>query len=98
MLYDHLKRHGASRYLDYGPYWPALKDIFLAQGLLTGSKHPDREVAQSYCGKTAEETIVMAEMFRDFYRGHYFIGTNTFQLDGESEEPWRLYDADMEVA
>ena len=96
-LREHLTRHGLARYLDFGPYWPALKDIFIAQGLWNGAPCADRDVAKAYCGETPEETIVMAEMFRDFYCGHYFIGTSTFVLDGNSGEEWRLYDPEVEA-
>lgn len=67
VLYNFLERYGFRCYVAYGPYWPALKDIFLKQGLLTGTPYSDRDMAAEYCGATDEETIVMAEMFRDGY-------------------------------
>lgn len=86
VLYKFLERYGFRCYVAYGPYWPALKDIFLKQGLLTGTPYSDRDMAASYCGATDEETIVMAEMFRDGYLS-FRDGDGTYCYDGNS---WSL--------
>lgn len=83
------------RYRDYGPYWPALKSIMIKYDAIHGDNHwPD--VASVYCGDSDEETVVMAEEFRSFYLSQYFLYSNQFELDGDSNEEWVCYDPDME--
>ena len=97
-LYQFLERYGFRCYVAYGPYWPALKDIFLKQGLLTGTPYSDRGMAASCCGATDEETIVMAEMFRDGYlsfrncEGTYCYDENSGSLNlyGQLAEDYYL--------
>lgn len=93
-----LRKNGYKHYRAFGMYWPAVKDIFIAQGLLPAecTPYPDRAVAKAYRGKTDEDTLVMAEMFKDYYFSHYFVGTNTFLLDVDDEEEWTLFDPEME--
>lgn len=83
------------RYRDYGPYWPALKAALNGAGLNYGA-NDDPLIRDSYCGETIEQTLVMADEFRSFYLETYFLGTNQFVLDAESDEVWTLFDPDME--
>lgn len=83
------------RYLDYGPYWPALKQLLHSKGYDYGAQS-DPLVAVEYRGETPEETLIMADEFRTQYLATQFIYTNRFMLDADSGEFWTLYDADME--
>lgn len=83
------------RYLDYGPYWPALKEAMNAVGYNLGSQS-DPLVKKEYCGETDVETLIMADEFRTEYLKTQMIYTNQFMLDGETGEFWTLYDSDME--
>lgn len=105
VLYNFLERYGFICYHAFGPYWPALKDIFIKQGLLTGTPSGDRDMAAAYCGATDEETIVMAEMFRDEYLNQYTPGDSAnsgcetlFFLGRQDrqDERWGLFDPEME--
>lgn len=104
VLYKFLERYGFKCYHAFGPYWPALKDIFIKQGLLTGTPSGDRDMAAAYCGATDEETIVMAEMFRDEYLDKYTPDCNQnfdkmlfyFDKDKRQDKRWGLFDAEME--
>ena len=104
-LYEFLERYGLICYRAFGPYWPALKDIFIKQGLWTGTPSGDRDMAAAYCGATDEETIVMAEMFRDEYLCKYTPGGRAnvdseklFFLDGKKRQAtgWEVFDPEME--
>lgn len=89
------------RYRDYGPYWWALKKLFIANQLTSGNI-VDEDIAKEYCGSTPGETIVMAEEFREDYLGKFFVYTNKFDLgpanldDDEAAMEWILHDPDME--
>ena len=84
------------RYRDYGPYWPALKDVLRQSGRDYGAGD-DPLVRDFYRGDTTEQTIVMADEFRTLYLATQAVGTNQFVLDGEAGEAWELFDADMEA-
>lgn len=85
-------------YLAYGPYWWALKQILNANGANIGSMM-DSGIAKEYRGETDEETIMMAEKFREDYYQQFFDGNNQFDLDPEDDEaPWILRDPDCEVS
>ena len=49
-----------------------------------------------YKGNTPIETLVMAEMFRDYYLKTFVIYSNQFVLDSESGEFSEIIDSDME--
>lgn len=87
-------REDPKRYVDYGPYWWALKDVLARHGGFP-AEHYERTLMGEYCGQTDEETIVVAEEFRRDYLDHFFVYTDEFVLDGETNEVWRLYDPDM---
>ena len=85
------------RYRDYGPWWPALKQIMNAAGYNLGDQ-TDPLIAKEYCGETDVETLIAADEFRTEYLRTQMIYANKFMLDGESGEFWTLYDQDMESA
>lgn len=56
----------------------------------------DEAVAAVYCGKTEEETLVLADDFKDrIYEENYPAGERTFTLDAEADD-YRLWDPDYE--
>ena len=61
-------------------------------------KVDDKEVRLAYTGTTDEETIVMAEEFRNDCLGNMKLYTDRFMLDEESGRWWRLRDPDMAAA
>ena len=83
------------RYRDYGPYWPALKQIMNSAGYNLGDQ-ADPLIAKDYRGESDVETLIAADEFRTEYLRTQMIYTNKFMLDGESGEFWTLYDQDME--
>lgn len=85
------------RYRDYGPWWPALKQIMNSAGYNLGSQ-TDPLIAKEYKGDTDVETLIAADEFRTEYLRTQMIYTNKFMLDGDSGELWTLYDQDMEGA
>ncbi len=87
----------ARRYRDYGPYWPALKEVMNANGYNLGSQS-DPLVRRAYRGETDEETLIMADEFRTAYLKSNIVYANQFMLDAGSGEFWTLYDSDMEFS
>jgi hypothetical protein len=86
----------ARRYRDYGPYWPALKEVMNANGYNLGSQS-DPLISRAYRGETDEETLIMADEFRAMYLKSNIVYANQFMLDAGSGEFWTLYDSDMET-
>ena len=86
----------ARRYRDYGPYWPALKEVMNANGYNLGSQS-DPLISRAYRGETDEETLIMADEFRAMYLKSNIVYANQFMLDAGSGEFWALYDSDMET-
>ncbi len=86
----------ARRYRDYGPYWPALKEVMNANGYNLGSQS-DPLISRAYRGETDEETLIMADEFRTMYLKSNIVYANQFMLDSGSGEFWTLYDSDMET-
>ena len=84
------------RYRDYGPWWPALKDILNRNGYALGEQS-DPLIASQYRFDEDVETLIAADEFRSHYLKTQFIYSNQFSLD-ESGTFWTLYDADMEHA
>lgn len=87
----------ARRYRDYGPYWPALKEVMNANGYNLGSQS-DPLVSRAYRGETDEETLIMADEFSTAYLKSNIVYANQFMLDAGSGEFWTLYDSDMEFS
>ena len=88
--------HGKARYTDYGPYWFALKGVLNRQGKDLGD-YTDDEIVRAYAGKDDFETVVAADMFRDFNLASNPVRTVNYALDGYTGEEWALFDPDMEL-
>ena len=83
-------------YLEYGPYWWALKRVMQRCGYFVGKNDDDPVLAEEYCGDSDVETMVMADTFADYYISHFFVGTRDFVLNSETGQVWTLMDTDME--
>ena len=81
------------RYLDYGPYWWALKDVLTRAGYDYGNEG-DPVLVQAYRGTSDMQTMVMADQFRTEFLEENQVGTCKFRLDAEGGE-YILFDADM---
>lgn len=84
-----------ARYLDYGPYWWALKDALRDAGADFGGRD-DAMVREAYSGLTDTHTIVMADLFREMYLVTWAVGTKQFILNADSGETYTLEDEDMD--
>lgn len=84
------------RYRDYGPWWPALKEVMNRNGYSLGSQS-DPIIARSYRFDEDVETLIAADEFRTAYLKQNMIYTNQFLLDADSPDFWTLYDEDMEL-
>ncbi len=80
-------------YVEFGPYWWAVKDALARHGHPFGT-HCDVMVRQAYSGVDDASTFVAGEMFKDIYRGRYFVGANRFDLEGQGID-YVLEDPDM---
>ena len=89
--------NGKQRYTDYGPYWFALKAVLNRQGKDLG-EYTDAEIVREYGGKDDFETVIAADMFRDFNLASNPIRTVNYALNGFTGEEWALFDPDMEAA
>ncbi|ENV00350.1 hypothetical protein [Acinetobacter variabilis] len=85
-----------ARYLDYGVYWPALKEVLRKHDFDCGSPvYP--LLAEVYRGDTDLQTIVMADEFRKDYLATQFVGTRMFLLNRDTGEEVALIDDEMEL-
>ncbi|MDO4878684.1 MAG: hypothetical protein Q3966_05235, partial [Neisseria sp.] len=57
------------QYLEFGPYWFAVKDALAHYGYRFGD-FDDETMREEYRGRTHEHTFVAAERFKDFYRNY----------------------------
>lgn len=90
-------RADPSAYLQFGPYWWAVKVALRQLGADFGPGD-DPVVRGEYGGRlSAYAALVAGEQFRDFYRGHFLSGSNQFWLDDDGEESYVLFDKDMEA-
>lgn len=95
-IFRNLLREDPKRYRNFGPYWWALKKILIARGVAAGPTI-DEDVAAVYRGANDEETIVLADDFRNrIYLENFFVYSNRFILDADSGEEYVLYDPDYE--
>ncbi len=85
------------KYLTYGPYWWALKEVLMQYGLAYGETM-DQEIAREYRGATNYQTLVIAERFQEFYYDNYFVGANSWHLDPDAVDDYILFDPDYERA
>jgi hypothetical protein len=89
-----LKQNGPIRYLDYGPYWWAVKDVLNRAGEDLGSDD-DAELREAYRGETDAETLAMADLYREQYLKTQFLGSRQVVLT-DTGELWTIMDDDME--
>jgi hypothetical protein len=94
VIAERLRAH-PERYVEFGPWWWAVKQVLSEAGENMG---PGGEpmVAAEYRGSDAVSTLVAAEAFKDFYRATFIVGTSTFAL-ADDGEPYELADADMQA-
>lgn len=93
IVLSQLKYHPMS-YLEYGPYWWAMKKIINARGGDLGDSM-DEEIASVYKGSNDEETFTVAFMFMEYYLDFFFKGCRSFQLE-DGQDEWILRDPDVE--
>jgi len=84
-----------ARYVEFGPYWWAVKEYLNDIGCELGAA-TDEEVSALYRGPTDLQTLIAATDFAEFYRSHYFPGTRAFDLGDTSAEDYELSDEDMD--
>lgn len=91
------KRLSASphRYVDYGPYWWALKEVMRKNGYQTGEQS-DPLVANEYRGVDDLSTVIAADEFRSQQLATQMVGSNQFVLVANDPDWYVLFDADME--
>lgn len=84
-------------YLEFGPYWWAVKRALRGAGFDLG-KADDAIIGAAYGGELHDfAAMVAGEDFKDLYRATWFVGNRKFELDAEGGETYVLMDADMEA-
>ena len=86
-------RRRPEAYVEFGPYWWAVKQVLNDAGADLGSAG-DALVASEYRGATDAQTLVAGEMFKDMHRATYFVGHALYDLADDGEQ-WALFDDDM---
>lgn len=96
IIANRLRNHPEA-YLEFGPYWWAVKAALRSAGEEFGAA--DDEILRiAYAGELPLlETVVAGEMFKDYYRATYLVGARQFWLDDGAEESYVLFDANMEA-
>lgn len=87
-------------YLQYGPYWWAVKHALRSADHGFGATDNVTLRAAYGGGMTAHQVFAAGEQFRDHYRANLMAGTATFALGGQDETDegrYTLFDIDMEV-
>jgi hypothetical protein len=84
-------------YKQYGPYWWIVKAVLAEAGEDFGPAADD--VIRDAYGEQFDKhgALIAGELFRDFYRQTFLVGTSQFWLDGGEQESYVLFDADMEA-
>jgi hypothetical protein len=87
-------------YVEYGPYWWAVKRILNSAGAGLGNTMDD-EMANRWCVKNSDgkvsvpRTLVAADLFKQGYNDTFFAGTVDFQINDDGDI-YSLHDSDME--
>lgn len=90
-------RSKPASYLQYGPYWWAVKQALRALGEDFGATD-DADLRGEYGGGfPVYGALVAGEQFRDYYGRTFLAGSDRFDLDTEGEQSYVLFDSDMEV-
>jgi hypothetical protein len=82
-------------YLEFGPYWWALKAVLARSGHVIGDDDAPA-LSAAYTGIDDDAIIVKAEIFKELYRQTWSAGTRVFDLDEAGGDAYRLVDLDME--
>lgn len=83
-------------YLEFGPYWWAVKRALAALGYDLG-RQDDATIRAEYGGALHDfAALVAGEMFKDQYRATWFVGNAQFWLDADASESYVLFDLDMQ--
>lgn len=82
-------------YLEFGPYWWAIKMALNDAGQAWGDRG-DPLVAMEYRGDSVAATLVAGELFADMARAMYFVGHSAWDL-ADDGEVYELFDPDMEA-
>lgn len=83
-------------YLQFGPYWFAAK----AAAIPSLGAYDEPLIRRAYTQADDELTLVAAFDFADDYRENMMAGTRHFELESdpvEGDNPWILFDPDMEA-
>lgn len=83
-----------NKYREYGVYWYPLKKALDNLGYKLGNYY-DAYMISRYSQSSDIETIVTAELFRDYYGAHFFSGTNSFNIG--QEDVYTLFDEELEL-
>lgn len=86
-----------AQYLEFGPYWWAVKGALARLGHDLGQAS-DAIILAEYGGDLHPfAALVAGEMFKDDYRATWFAGNAQFWLDAEASESYVLFDMDMQA-
>jgi len=99
VIADRLRR-APGNYLQYGPYWWAVKEAMRGAGHDFGDEDVPAVRAAYSGGLTPYQAMVAGEEFRSYYLAQFMAETATFALGGDDEaEPgaYVLFDIDMEI-
>jgi hypothetical protein len=95
-------RNEPYRYVEYGPYWWAVKAALAETGRHLGSE-TDSIVLAEYGPKNPDGTLsvelslLAGELFKEMYTDTFFAGTRDFALKDDGST-WTLVDGEMEDA
>ncbi|MCW5631825.1 MAG: hypothetical protein KIT17_00665 [Rubrivivax sp.] len=85
-----------TRYVEFGPYWWAVKSILMGDGYEFGQLG-EPIVQATYRADSDIRTLIAAEEFAEYHRRTFFVGTNVFLLGEDGAEAYELEDFDMIV-
>lgn len=83
------------RYVEFGPFWWAVKAVLNAHGDELGEA-TDETLRTVYSAGSELHTLIAAADFAEFYRSRYFAGTRVFDLGDFGADAYELADEDME--
>lgn len=84
------------RYVEFGPYWWAVKAALNSRGDDLGDAM-DARLASVYVGQNDVATFIAACDFAEFYRGRFFAGTRVFDLGDLGADGYEVTDEDMDA-
>jgi hypothetical protein len=93
-------RAKAKGYLEFGPYWFAVKAALTEQGYVMGN-HTSPYMQKNYTVMENDQpspalTLIAAWKCADEIRSAFFRGSREFPLDDLGENTYSLFDPDME--